>query len=209
MDEMLIFKEQKNYKEHSVDILNGSLNKYELAIGVTKKFLEQQSDSYMIYENKSRGEISLGIGKYLEISFFSDKIKKGDNVEEVFVDDINKDIYNIFKKVHIDEWKAYGFANFSYAKKTFLNTANDDELMKIFIPNIDIRIEKNRILIRYMEEFECIVSMVEDYLSNLKEVKEIITENDKSKLELIKSIEEDYYKSIVSKATEAIKSNKY
>ena len=34
MDEMLIFKEQKNYKEHSVDILNGSLNKYELAIGV-------------------------------------------------------------------------------------------------------------------------------------------------------------------------------
>ena len=81
MDEMLIFKEQKNYKEHSVDILNGSLNKYELAIGVTKKFLEQQGDSYMIYENKSRGEISLGIGKYLEISFFSDKIqiKKGDN----------------------------------------------------------------------------------------------------------------------------------
>ena len=49
MDEMLIFKEQKNYKEHSVDILNGSLNKYELAIGVTKKFLEQQGDSYMIY----------------------------------------------------------------------------------------------------------------------------------------------------------------
>lgn len=121
MDEMLIFKEQKNYKEHSVDILNGSLNKYELAIGVTKKFLEQQGDSYMIYENKSRGEISLGIGKYLEISFFSDKIqiKKGDNVEEVFVDDINKDIYNIFKKVHIDGWKAYGFANFSYAKKLF------------------------------------------------------------------------------------------
>ncbi|KXB47922.1 salicylate synthase [Tissierellia bacterium KA00581] len=211
MDEMLIFKKQKNYKEHSVDILNGSLNKYELAIGVTKKFLEQQGDSYMIYENKSRGEISLGIGKYLEISFFSDKIqiKKGDNVEEVFVDDINKDIYNIFKKVHIDEWKAYGFANFSYAKKTFLNTANDDELMKLFIPNIDIRIEKNRILIRYMEEFECIVSMVKDCLSNLKEVKEIITENDKSKLELIKSIEEDYYKSIVSKATEEIKSNKY
>ena len=94
-------------------------------------------------------------------------------------------------------------------KYGILNTANDDELMKLFIPNIDIRIEKNRILIRYMEEFECIVSMVEDCLSNLKEVKEIITENDKSKLELIKSIEEDYYKSIVSKATEEIKSNKY
>ena len=208
----IIFSEAlENYKEYIIDTLEMKLDKHRIVVYIAKSFLEQHNDSYVIYENKYKNEISLGIGKYLEFSFFSDKIRvvKNKNVEEFVVNDLNKDIFNVFKKVHMNEWKAYGIANFNYAKNSFLDAKINEKLMELFIPNIDIRIEKDRILIRYMKEFEEIVSIVENHLLEIKDKREIISEDNKSKLELIKSIDEDYYKNIVSKATEEIKNNKY
>ena len=186
---MLFFQKLESYKEYIIDTLERKLDKHIMAVNIVKSFLKQHNDSYIIYENKHKDELSLGLGKYIGFSFFSDKIQvvRNENMEEFIVNALNNDIFNIFKKVHMNDWRAYGIANFSYAKNSFLDEKINEKLMDLFIPNIDIRIEKNRILIRYMEEFECIVSMVEDCLSNLKELKEIITENDKSKLELIKS----------------------
>lgn len=211
MDMKNILKTLKNYKKHSISILNEKSDKYRAVVNIAKRFLEQCNDSYIIYENKYKNEISLGIGKYLDFLFFSDKIVviKNEDKEEYIVNDLNNDIYDVFKKVHMNEWKAYGIANFSYAKNLFLETMNNEKLMELFIPNIDIRIEENRILIRYMEEFEEIISIVEGCLPNRKGTERTIKEDNKSKLELIKSTDEDYYKSIVLKATEEIKANKY
>lgn len=210
MSNILNSKELKNYKKYNKAIL-GELDKYKLVVNVVKKFLDKYSDSYIIYENKYKDEISLGIGKYLEFSIFSDKIQilKNKNIEESVVNDLSNDIFNIFKKVDMNEWKAYGIANFSYAKNSFLDTNVNEKLMELFIPNIDITIGENTIFIKYTEEFEFIVSMVEDCLTNLKEEKDIIIENDKSKLDFIKSIDESYYKNIVLKATEEIKDELY
>lgn len=208
---MLFFQELDNYKEYIIDTLERKLDKHIIAVNIVKCFLKQHNDSYIIYENKHKDELSLGIGKYIGVSFFTDKIKvvRNESMEEFVVTDLNNDIFNIFKKVDMDEWRAYGIANFSYAKNSFLDEKIDEKLMDLFIPNIDIRIEKNRILIRYMKKFKDIVSMVENCLSDVKDTKESIKENDKLKLEMIKSIDEDYYKNIVSKATEEIKNNKY
>ena len=211
MDNILFFQNLENYKEYIIDTLERNLDKYTVAVNVVKSFLKQHNDSYIIYENKHKDELSLGIGKYIGFSFFADKIQvvKNERMEEFIVTDLNNDIFNIFKKADMKGWRAYGIVNFSYAKNSFLDEKINEKLMDLFIPNIDIRVEKNRILIRYMEEFKNIVSMIKDCLSDVKNIKESIKENDKLKLETIKSIDEDYYKNIVSKATEEIKNDKY
>ncbi len=206
---MLFFQKLENYKEYIIDILERNLDKHMIAVNIVKCFLKENNDSYIIYENRHKNELSLGLGKYIGFSFFSDKIQvvKNENIEEFAVNRLNDDIFNIFKKIHINDWRTYGIVNFSYAKNSFLDEKINEKLMDLFIPNIDIRIEKNRILIRYIEEFNNIVSTVKNCLSDAKKAKESIQENDR--LELIKSIDEDYYKNIVSKATEEIKNNKY
>ena len=211
MDNMLFFQKLENYKEYIIDTLERNLDKYIVAVNIVKSFLKQHNDSYIIYENKHKDELSLGIGNYIRFSFFADKIQvvRNERMEEFIITDLNNDIFNIFKKVEMKGWKAYGIVNFSYAKNSFLDEEINEKLMDLFIPNIDIRVEKNRILIRYMEEFKNIVSMVEDCLSDVKDIKESIKENDKLKLETIRSVDEDYYKNIVSKATKEIKNDKY
>ena len=211
MDNMLFFQKLENYKEYIIDTLERNLDKYIVTVNIVKSFLKQHNDSYIIYENKHKDELSLGIGNYIRFSFFADKIQvvRNERMEEFIITDLNNDIFNIFKKVEMKGWKAYGIVNFSYAKNSFLDEKINEKLMDLFIPNIDIRVEKNRILIRYMEEFKNIVSMVEDCLSDVKDIKESIKENDKLKLETIRSIDEDYYKNIVSKAIEEIKNDKY
>lgn len=211
LNNMLIFNKLRNYEEHSISILDEKLDKHSIAVNIVKRFLEKCNDSYIIYENKYKSEISLGIGKYLEFSFFSDKIQvvKSKNTEEIVVNDLNKDIYDLFIKVHMNEWKAYGVANFTYAKNSFLDSVSNEKLMELFIPNIDIRIEENKILIRYIDEFKEIVSIVEDILIKTKDIEETIKETCKLELELVESTDEDYYKRIVAKATKEINENKY
>ena len=174
MDNMLFFQKLENYIEYNIDTLGRNLDKYTLAVNIIKSFLKQHSDSYIIYENKHKDELSLGIGKHIDFSFFADKIQvaRNERVEEFVVTDLSNDIFNIFKEIHMNGWRAYGIVNFSYAKNSFLDEKINEKLMDLFIPNIDIRVKKNRISIRYMEEFKNIVSMVEDCLSDVKNIKE-------------------------------------
>lgn len=199
----------KSYQEYEMDISENEINKHMLAINIVKKIAENVS-SYMVYENKN--EISIGIGSYVKFIVFTNRISvtQKDVVEEFPVQDLSEDIYDTFHKIHMNEWRLYGIANFSYAKNTFLGNVDVNErLMELFIPNIDIRIQEQKIKIRYMEDFKNIISVVEKCLTDGQSVTRNAKEENSVDVDLIKSMDEDYYKGIVTKAVEDIRNDKY
>ena len=135
----------------------------------------------MIYENKD--EISLGIGEYIGIEVYKNKIlltQEGHSVEYV-VNDLSEDIKKIFNELNFDDWRMYGIADFNYAKNTFLKNVSDKEvLMKLFIPRTDIRILKDSLEIKTIDNFDEIILNFDtehfdledkDFNVNLEEVK--------------------------------------
>ena len=67
---MLFFQKLESYKEYIIDTLERKLDKHIMAVNIVKSFLKQHNDSYIIYENKHKDELSLGLGKYIGFSFF-------------------------------------------------------------------------------------------------------------------------------------------
>ena len=90
MDNMLFFQKLENYKEYIIDTLERNLDKYIVTVNIVKSFLKQHNDSYIIYENKHKDELSLGIGNYIRFSFFADKIQvvRNERMEEFIITDL-------------------------------------------------------------------------------------------------------------------------
>lgn len=197
------------YEKRIIDISNiEKIEQIILATDILKKNSNKE-DNYMIYENKE--EISIGIGMYLNAEIYNNRIIliiDGDE-KKIEVKNLNEDINNLFKSLEIKEWKAYGITDFNYAKNTFLNNINNEDiLIRFFIPKIDIRIKNNSIEIKAIQNIKNICLNIKKSVSNLKDDSYEYTIDSKN-LQSIKSKDEEDYKEIVSKGIEEIKKGYY
>lgn len=198
-----------SYNECCIDVKNFNLDPICLSVAIVKTFAVD-ANNYMIYENKSANEVAIGIGKNLSFKIYPNKalIIKEDKQEEVIINSISEEIYNMFQSIDMNNWRMYGIANFDYAKNTYkINEESIEQLMEFFIPNIDIRIKRDNVVVNYFNEDDILIikECINKSCDNNLPIKNIINRD----LEKIKSKDEDYYKDIVSKAVKEIKEDKY
>lgn len=124
----------------------------------------------------------------------------------------SEDIKRVFNKINFVDWRMYGIADFNYAKNTFLNNLNSKEiLLKLFIPQIDIRISKKSIRVRS-------INKIDEFLIQIKEITSKIEDSvlnvgnmtlSSKNVEEIKDKDSVYYKDIVTEGIEEINNEKY
>lgn len=195
---------KREYKKKTIEISQErELDLFDLAVSIINNNVIG-NNSYMIYENED--EISLGIGEYIGIEVYKNKIlltQEGHSVEYV-VNDLSEDIKKIFNELNFDDWRMYGIADFNYAKNTFLKNVSDKEvLMKLFIPRSDIRILKDSLEIKTIDNFDEIILNFDTEHFDLED------KDFNVNLEEVKNLDGDYYKEIVKKAIGEIKNDKY
>lgn len=195
---------KREYKKKTIEISQErELDLFDLAVSIINNNVIG-NNSYMIYENED--EISLGIGEYIGIEVYKNKIlltQEGHSVEYV-VNDLSEDIKKIFNELNFDDWRMYGIADFNYAKNTFLKNVSDKEvLMKLFIPRTDIRILKDSLEIKTIDNFDEIILNFDTEHFDLED------KDFNVNLEEVKNLDGDYYKEIVKKAIGEIKNDKY
>ena len=195
---------KREYKKKTIEISQErELDLFDLAVSIINNNVIG-NNSYMIYENED--EISLGIGEYIGIEVYKNKIlltQEGHSVEYV-VNDLSEDIKKIFNELNFDDWRMYGIADFNYAKNTFLKNVSDKEVvMKLFIPRTDIRILKDSLEIKTIDNFDEIILNFDTERFDLED------KDFNVNLEEVKNLDGDYYKEIVKKAIGEIKNDKY
>ncbi|MDU7253497.1 MAG: salicylate synthase [Clostridium sp.] len=170
---------------------------------------------YIMYENN--GELSIGIGRFATVIATPDKVTMELMGKTSIFDneDINTTLHNAFMSIPLKNWRAYGIANFGLAYYNYglPLTKEDNSLLKMLIPKLEIRLKNGEILIRALNS-EDLVKMnefVEKLNRDIKKEYELEHRIEKSKMMKVNIFDEkaEYYKSIVKKAVEEIKDKKY
>lgn len=193
------------YQEYKIENFKSELEQYIIAINAIKLF-GLDDDFYMMYKNGK--DFSVGIGRYIYLAIYPRKIliKKSNYEECYFTKNLSKDINNIFEKINLNV-RSYGVITFDYAKNTFLNNVDENEkIMEIFIPNIDIQIKEKSINVKYIKNIKELESKLENCLK-IKPDENYIDK--KIDVDSIKCKDSLYYEKIVSKAIEEINQNQY
>lgn len=170
---------------------------------------------YIMYENS--GELSIGIGRFATVIATSDKVtvELMGKTSTFDNEDINITLHNAFMSIPLKNWRAYGIANFGLAYHNYglPLTKEDKSLLKMFIPKLELRLKNGEISIRALDS-EDLVKMnefVEKLNQDIKKEYELENRIEKSKMIKVNILDEksQYYKSIVKKAVEEIKNEKY
>lgn len=205
-----ILSNLNNYKEDILKVSREVLENIRLSTEIIKKS-PKSNEFYMIYENK--GEISIGIGRYLSFSVYKDKIyvTNEDKISEIPVKDISCDLHLAFNKINMNNWRAYGIINFDYAQNTFTEYKNLGKLMELVIPNIDIRLYEDKLSIRYLESFQKDIELIKNIILDGNSIQSDRVERhmDNEIIDRVKFADEDYYKEIVNKAVDEINKGYY
>lgn len=197
----------ENYIEKNLKLDVGYINLYELGTSICNNSLYED---YIMYEKEK--EISIGIGKKLTVTVNSNDITINEENKKFSLDicDINQDIKSVFKSISINNWRAYGIANFSLAYYNYNIEASkeDSKLIELFIPKVDIRITEDNISIKtfHKKDLDNIIQTIENFDQNLN------NKNHDSKYISDTNLKEQNsqeYKDIVSKAVEDIQNEKY
>lgn len=195
----------KKYKEKLIktQIIGSELN--QLGVFVCSQNIY---DNFNLYEGKN--EISVGIGIEISVTVYSDRIvlKNGERDIIILAKDINMELYNIFSALDFECWRAYGISNFDFAYYTYQKRSicENDKLMEIFIPKVDLRISNNYIKIKAFKESDIV--NINKIINEFQSYKFEVNNNDDC-VAKIKEQNSDNYKEIVSKAVGEILQDKY
>lgn len=170
---------------------------------------------YIMYENN--GELSIGMGRFATVIATPDEVTV-EVMKKTFTfdnDDINSTLHNAFMSIPIKNWRAYGIANFGLAYYNYQLplTKEGQILLKMFIPKLELRLENGIISIRALdsEDLAKMNEFVEKLNQDIKKEYELENRIEKSKIMKVNILDDtsEYYKSIVKKAVEEIKNEKY
>ncbi|MDS1002613.1 salicylate synthase [Clostridium sporogenes] len=170
---------------------------------------------YIMYENN--GELSIGMGRFATVIATPDEVTV-EVMKKTFTfdnDDINSTLHNAFMSIPIKNWRAYGIANFGLAYYNYQLplTKEGQILLKMFIPKLELRLENGIISIRALdsEDLAKMNEFVEKLNQDIKKEYELENRIEKSKIMKVNILDDtsEYYKSIVKKAIEEIKNEKY
>ncbi|NFA59719.1 salicylate synthase [Clostridium sporogenes] len=170
---------------------------------------------YIMYENN--GELSIGMGRFATVIATPDEVTV-EVMKKTFTfdnEDINSTLHNAFMSIPIKNWRAYGIANFGLAYYNYQLplTKEGQILLKMFIPKLELRLENGIISIRALdsEDLAKMNEFVEKLNQDIKKEYELENRIEKSKIMKVNILDDtsEYYKSIVKKAVEEIKNEKY
>ncbi|MDR0269647.1 MAG: salicylate synthase [Paenibacillus sp.] len=111
-------------------------------------------DDYLLYEND--GELSLGMGIHTLISVDSEctAIQTGTHTERFENNSISETLDKAFASIPLQKWRAYGTAGFGLSR--YINQQplqlEDNCLLKLFIPKVELRFTKGSILLRTLDK---------------------------------------------------------
>ncbi|AGX42683.1 salicylate synthase [Clostridium saccharobutylicum] len=199
------------YNEFQMNIdLKDNFDKYILA---TKICSEKKNVNHMLYE--SDDVIYVGIGEYSSIQVTEDTIvlETQSSVKQWDIKDLNIDLEIAFSEIQLEEWRAYGIANFGLAKFNYGLPLNNEsnKLLKLFIPEIEYQITDESLKVRALQEKELngISEKLKLLIEDIDNVKNTIDMKNKLEIQEIFSYDQEYYKDIVSKGVAEIKNKTY
>lgn len=174
-------------------------------------------ENYFLYEKKEELSLALGIHALLLVNSEYTTLKINNKIlnfkNEILSDTINK----TFSSILIKNYRAYGIANYGLARYNYNLPLlfEEKELLKLFIPEIEVRFIHNSMVLRALED-----KKLEDLEKSIRNILHINNEDfenslkrrvDAQKLEVpeIYSYEPETYIKIVADAIKEIKKHKY
>ncbi|WWV72019.1 2,3-dihydroxybenzoate-AMP ligase [Sporomusa ovata DSM 2662] len=175
-------------------------------------------ETYLLYENKE--ELSLGMGVHTLVSVDSEYTTLKTDNESLQLENelLSETIARAFSAVRLKNWRAYGTANFGLARyhHKLPLLSEDNCLLKLFIPEVEVRFTPNSILLRALdnERFKELGKLVRAILQmghNRSSVKSLAARVDGRKLEVpwVNTHNADGYMKIVAEAVQEIRGRKY
>ena len=174
-------------------------------------------EDYLLYE--SADEWSLGLGMHARLTVYPDKtVLMTDGEEHVFENavDLSQTIETALSKVAVEDWRAYGTADFELARHLYKLELQDKDkpLSTMFIPEAEVRFVENSIILRALDR---------DALDALRDrLDSILDEDDPSSTVFHKRLtmpkmavpeiethDADHYTTIVASALKEIREHQY
>jgi yersiniabactin salicyl-AMP ligase len=175
-------------------------------------------EEYMLYENK--GELSLGMGVYALVSVDAEHTTLTTNGKTMRLENgiLSETINDAFSLVKVENWRAYGIANYELARYNNGLPLLDEKqcLLRLFIPEVEIRFGKDVVFLRAIEERkfneirEMLQSMSEGtHWKNRKTFPTPKTNGEKLRVPGIDDHDSEYYLKIVEESVAEIRARKY
>lgn len=176
------------------------------------------SETYLIYEDNGEWSIGIGVAALLTADAGKTCLQINEHSYSWQSELISDSVKTALESVPIDQWRAYGIANFELARHNYnLPCLSKDELLlQLFIPTFEVRLRKGSTLLRALGE------------DRLQELIELVTSIDSSagavgaktsfdlriaehKLEVpeIYTYEADAYQQTVASAVNEIRAQQY
>ncbi|SFR83486.1 salicylate synthase [Anaeromicropila populeti] len=210
--------DKKKLEESAMDVcyfeeqLEADVDAHFLMVQVCE---QSNYDNFVVYENN--GELSAGFGIYAMLKSTPEQTILSMEKEEIILEnnDLSISVEKAFSCVKIKGWRAYGIANFGLAYYNYHLPlqAEEDCLLKMFIPKSEVRICNGKILLRSLqkEELQTLSNLLKELINGTDDGKQLKQRVAKEKMELpyIFTEKKDYYKDIVTKGVREIQDTKY
>lgn len=175
-------------------------------------------EHYLLYENGE--ELSLGLGvhalltvdpEYTTVKTAADTLQFGNRT-------LSENMEDAFSSVAVQNWRAYGIANFGLSRYHYgLPLLSEDAcLLKLFIPQVELRFEKGSILLRALDKdrFETVGTLLGQMVNNAQDQgleKRFAGREDQAKPEFpeVNTHHAEAYMKVVEAAVEEIRQRQY
>lgn len=170
---------------------------------------------YFLYEKEKEISLALGIHTLLFVDSEYATLIVDKELSKFKNEVLSETIDKALSLIKIKNWRAYGIANYGLARYNYKLSLfpENNELIKLFIPRIELRFSKNLILLRAIDkkELEFIEKSIRSVLLDEEHKNNLKKRVDAQKLEALEiySYDQEKYITIAEKAIKDIKERKY
>lgn len=175
-------------------------------------------ENYLLYENGEELSLGMGVHAFLSVDAEYTTLKIDSRTLQFENSILSETIDRAFSSIMLKNWRAYGTANFGlsrYNHKLPL-LSEDNCLLKLFIPEVEVRFTKGSILLRVLggerfKEFSKLVRKILDIGHNEGAENSLAKRVDKKKLEVpeVNTYDSETYMKSVADAVKEIRGRKY
>ncbi|MCG7409839.1 salicylate synthase [Paenibacillus sp. ACRRX] len=110
-------------------------------------------ENYLLYENGEELALGMGVYAFLSVDVEHTTLRTGDHTRRWDNGDLSETINNALSTIPLHDWRAYGTANFGLCRHNhdLPLLAEDPCLLKLFIPQVELRFTPGSILIRSLQ----------------------------------------------------------
>lgn len=175
-------------------------------------------NDFLLYEEKEELSVAMGVYAFLHADPEFITIKTSGRTQRFENQALSEAVNKAFSTIELNDWRAYGIANFGlcrYNHKLPL-LSEDRSLLKLFIPEVELRFKKGSILVRAIkkEMLQKIYELVRNISagdSNMNALNSLEKRTEIQKLEIpwVNTHASEEYMKIVAEAVKEINDRKY